>query len=136
MALEFFFHDNPNPCWIYDNETFRFLAVNKSCLTTYGYTEDDFIDRLTIFDLLFPEDQSQFRSYLHVAEPPQISGIWRHIHASGAVLQVCTYSHQTRLNGRFCRYVMAVNVQDMFRRIGEQALARTREDETPNATEA
>ena len=123
MALEYFFHDNPNPCWIYDSESYRFLAVNKSCLTVYGYSEDDFMDLLTVFDLIYPEDVAPLKEYLQRPDQPQISGIWRHIHKNGAILQVCTYSHETKLNGRICRYVMAVNVQDMFRKIGEQVLA-------------
>jgi PAS domain S-box-containing protein len=123
MALEYFFHDNPNPCWIYDSETYRFVAVNKSCVSTYGYSEDEFLDKLTIFDVTVSADIPALEEYVHTPNPEQITGIWRHLHKNGAVLQVCTYCHDTKLNGRICRYVMVVNVQDMFRRIGEKVVA-------------
>ena len=32
------FELNPQPTWIYDRETLRFLAVNKAALQKYGYT--------------------------------------------------------------------------------------------------
>src|SRR5580704_54680 len=37
------FELNPQPTWIYDRETLRFLAVNRAALRKYGYTQEEFL---------------------------------------------------------------------------------------------
>jgi len=34
----------PTPMYIYDDRTFRFLAVNDAALQQYGYTREEFFD--------------------------------------------------------------------------------------------
>ena len=34
---------NPEPMWVYDTETLRFLAVNEAAIRHYGYTRDEFL---------------------------------------------------------------------------------------------
>ncbi|MGC8829548.1 MAG: PAS domain-containing hybrid sensor histidine kinase/response regulator [Verrucomicrobiia bacterium] len=47
---EEFFYKNPNPMWIYDLETFQFLAVNSAAVAHYGYSEEEFLS-MTIRDI-------------------------------------------------------------------------------------
>ena len=47
------FEANPNPMWVFDEETFRFLAVNDAALRHYGYTRDEFL-ALTAVDIRPP----------------------------------------------------------------------------------
>ena len=44
------FDESPEPTWLYDEETLRFLDVNRAALAVYGYTRDEFL-QLTIHDL-------------------------------------------------------------------------------------
>ncbi|MBJ7595513.1 MAG: EAL domain-containing protein [Candidatus Dormibacteraeota bacterium] len=44
------FHDNPQPMWVVDAESRRFLAVNSAALRLYGYTAAEFAS-LSIADL-------------------------------------------------------------------------------------
>ena len=64
MALEQFFYDNPNPCWIYEYQKLHFIEVNKSCVSLSGYTEDEFLFKLTINDLQPKEDLLLMKDYL------------------------------------------------------------------------
>jgi PAS domain S-box-containing protein len=45
----------PFPMWIYDLETFRFLAVNKEAVRSYGYSEREFLN-MTVKDIRPKED--------------------------------------------------------------------------------
>jgi two-component system, cell cycle sensor histidine kinase and response regulator CckA len=38
----FLFDENPQPMWIYDLESFKFLAFNRAALRRYGYTSEEF----------------------------------------------------------------------------------------------
>lgn len=42
MAADVFFHANPDPMWIYDCETLKFLEVNAAALKAYGYSRQAF----------------------------------------------------------------------------------------------
>lgn len=44
------FHLSPQPMWVFDYETFRFLDVNEAALHNYGYTREEFL-RMTIREL-------------------------------------------------------------------------------------
>lgn len=111
MALEQFFYDNPNPCWIYECQKLHFIEVNKSCVSLYGYTEEEFLYKLTINDLQPKEDQLLMKDYLEEDNTFGDAGIWRHKDKKGKLFHVLIFSHETRLNGQKCRYVMAVNVE-------------------------
>lgn len=47
--------NNPEPSFIYDKENLKFLHVNKSALSLYGYSNDEFL-KLDLTDLYAPED--------------------------------------------------------------------------------
>src|SRR5882724_9221872 len=39
----FLFLENPQPMWMFDLRSFRFLAVNKAALRQYGFTQEEFL---------------------------------------------------------------------------------------------
>ena len=44
------FEKNPQPIWVFDDETLEFLAVNEAALRLYGYNREEFL-RLTLRDM-------------------------------------------------------------------------------------
>ena len=52
------FESNPQPMWVYDLSTLRFLAVNDAAIHHYGYTRAEFLD-MTIMDIR-PEDDVDY----------------------------------------------------------------------------
>ena len=44
------FYCHPDPMWIYDRETLRFLDVNDAAIAKYGYSRDEFL-AMTIKDI-------------------------------------------------------------------------------------
>ena len=61
------FEGNPNPTWIWEAETLKFLAVNEEATHLLGYSREEF-EKLTTEDLRPPEDLSVFYEYLAQAE--------------------------------------------------------------------
>jgi two-component system cell cycle sensor histidine kinase/response regulator CckA len=53
------FEANPNSIWVYDSETFRFLAVNETAVKQHGYSRDEFM-AMTVGDIRHQEDVLSF----------------------------------------------------------------------------
>ena len=51
------FESTPQPIFVYDAETLRFLTVNEAAIRTYGYTRDDFL-AMTIEDITNDDEPS------------------------------------------------------------------------------
>ena len=51
------FESTPQPIFVYDAETLRFLNVNEAAVRTYGYTRDDFL-AMTIEDITNDDESS------------------------------------------------------------------------------
>jgi two-component system, cell cycle sensor histidine kinase and response regulator CckA len=108
------FEGNPNPMWIYDAETLRFLAVNEAALRKYGYTRDEFL-AMTIEDIRPAEDVPQLQALVGPEGPgPErglvTAGIWRHRRKDGSIFDVDVTSHAHVFDGRPARVVLAVDV--------------------------
>src|SRR5690349_23809123 len=48
------FDQTPQPMWLFDYESLRFLAVNQAAVRHYGYARDEFL-AMTIADIHPPE---------------------------------------------------------------------------------
>lgn len=71
------FEKNPNPMWIYDSETLRFLDVNQSAIDTYGWSREEFL-KMTILDIRPDMDAEAVRLTAKQGGVQQASGPWRH----------------------------------------------------------
>lgn len=111
MALEQFFYENPSPCWIYQCQTLRFIEINKRCVSVYGYSEDEFLEKLLHPDLQPLEDTILLKEYLEEDNTFGDSGVWRHMNKAGHIFHVRILTQPTQLNGQKCMYVMATNVE-------------------------
>lgn len=49
------FADNPQPMWIYDMDTFRFLEVNQATVDHYGFSRSEFLE-MTLSEISLPRD--------------------------------------------------------------------------------
>jgi two-component system, cell cycle sensor histidine kinase and response regulator CckA len=83
------FATNPIPMWVWDRESFRFLAVNSAAVEKYGYSEEEFL-KMQVTDIRPHEDVSTLLEFL--AERKRSSGehagTWRHLTKDGRLLEV------------------------------------------------
>lgn len=104
------FFSNPNPMWIYDRETLKFVEVNNAAIRHYGYTRDQFL-RKKILDIRPEEDRDKvLEAATKMPKQFNISGYWRHLKKSGEIISVFITSHGIEFNGRKSVMVMAQDV--------------------------
>jgi PAS domain S-box-containing protein len=104
------FQSNPQPMWVYDLTTFRFLEVNDAAVARYGYSRDEFL-ALHLEDIRPAEDHEALRAVL--AQPlPELTvpSRWRHRWKSGEIREVEISSHDIDWNGTPARLVLPVDV--------------------------
>ncbi len=82
------FDNNPQPMWVYDYETLRFLAVNEAALGHYGYSREEFLD-MHITDIRPPEEVPTLLEAVAKARGGQeIPSQWRHRRKDGTMMDV------------------------------------------------
>jgi len=102
------FEHNPQPMWVYDRDTLRFMAVNESAIRQYGYSREEFLG-MTVADIRPAEDVPA----IHVAVTATERGkqrLFRHRTRSGALLDVEVTSQDIPFSGRSGRLVLAMDV--------------------------
>lgn len=114
------FDCNPQPMWVYDLETLRFLAVNDAAVARYGYSRTEFL-AMTIADIRPSEDVPRLLDNVaQVDTGLDFAGIWQHQLRDGQIIQVEVVSYALAFEGRQAELVMA---QDVTQRVAaEQAL--------------
>jgi PAS domain S-box-containing protein len=106
----FLFDENPQPMWIYDLATFRFLAFNAAALRHYGYGRTEFRE-LTAKDLCSGAETEAFvansaKTQLGV----QDRGSWHHCKQDGSLIEVEVTALGLIYSGRPSRLVLASDV--------------------------
>ncbi|GMV60284.1 MAG: hypothetical protein AMXMBFR72_33750 [Betaproteobacteria bacterium] len=110
------FDANPQPMWVFDLETLRFLAVNDAAVAMYGWTREEFM-AMTIADIRPDEDAPRLREHLAQTAANEFasSGIWRHRKRDGALIDVEILRHSMRFRGRNAALVLALDVTERVR---------------------
>jgi|GEM_PF-917982 len=105
------FHNNPLPCWIYDQKTLRFLEVNDAALKHYGYSREEML-RMKILEL-HPEEQlpELYKRLKKEAERNTIEVLnWKHKRNDGAIIHVDIKSNAITYAGVDARLVVVNDV--------------------------
>jgi two-component system cell cycle sensor histidine kinase/response regulator CckA len=106
------FENNPQPMWVFDDESLAFLAVNKAACHHYGYTRDEFLG-MTIRDIRPPEDiPALARQIASESSEYQQSGVWRHRKKDGTVIEVEIASHPLVFENRGAQLILALDVTE------------------------
>ena len=110
------FEHNPQPMWVYDLDTLRFLAVNDAAVHHYGYSRAEFL-AMTIKDIRPAEDIPALLDT--IARSPgkglDTSGIWRHRKQDGSLIYVDILSHALPFRGKRGKLVLATDITERKR---------------------
>jgi len=104
------FYSNPQPMWVFDDETLAFLAVNTAAVVHYGYSEAEFL-AMTIVDMRPSEDRAALLK--RVARPTEglhSAGLHTHLRRDGSRILVEITSHSLNFGGRPARLVLSRDV--------------------------
>jgi PAS domain S-box-containing protein len=129
LLYKSFFCDSPQPMWIYDKETLKFLDVNEAAIEQYGYSREDFL-RMTISDIRPGVEQKKFLGHLYSLEPAKVSDkrIWVHQKKDGSSLYVEVQSYNFFYKNTRARIVLVNDVtqKEKIREILQESEARFR----------
>jgi two-component system, cell cycle sensor histidine kinase and response regulator CckA len=93
------FDESPEPTWLYDEETLRFLDVNRAAVAVYGYTRDEFL-QLTVHDL---QAASADRPRQQAGTGASLRGEFRHQTKNGDQIDVEVVGSRLAIDGRQTR---------------------------------
>ncbi|MFA6959148.1 MAG: PAS domain S-box protein [Opitutaceae bacterium] len=104
------FDSNPLPVWVYDFESWGFLAVNQSAVRTYGFTQEEFLG-LTLRAIHPEREWIALQNHLARIDPNFASaGVWIHQNKAGVEMTMEIFSHGIVYEGRPARLVVAVDI--------------------------
>ncbi|CAN5259942.1 hypothetical protein BH09GEM1_BH09GEM1_28690 [soil metagenome] len=116
---------SPQPAWVYDRETLRFLEVNEAAVRSYGWSREEFL-AMTIRDIRPPSGQLQLEDMLEEASDSRSqSTISRHRTKTGRILRVEINSYPLEFVGRSARMVLIHDITE--RESTAEALALSEE---------
>ncbi|MBC7935940.1 MAG: PAS domain S-box protein [Rhizobacter sp.] len=126
------FNLSPQPMWVFDSETLRFIKINKATLKLYGYSEAEFME-MNLMDIKRVEDiptsAIEIRNGVTGKEIYKITN-WHH-KKSGELIEVEIYSTPIIINNTNCSSVIAIDVteKNQFENKITRAIIKTQEDE-------
>ncbi|HWQ31630.1 MAG TPA: PAS domain S-box protein [Blastocatellia bacterium] len=119
------FDASPLPMWVYDLDTFAFLAVNQAALNKYGWSREEFLS-MTSLDIRSAEEGARLRHFTRTGlKGRQHAGIWEHRKKDGTIIQADIISDDFIFEGKAARLVIANDVTERLRR--EQQLRESEE---------
>lgn len=97
---KFFFDQHPDPIWIYDRETLKFLDVNQAAIEKFGYSRARFLS-MTIADIRPPEDVPVLQAAVaQLSDGAHEAGVWRIYTDSGDLKFVDFHWRTMEFSGR------------------------------------
>ena len=119
------FESNPNPMWVFDAQTFAFLAVNSAAIKHYGYSREEFL-AMTIKEIRPSEDIADLIADLSQPNTDAKTRVqWQHRKKDGTLIDVEIASHEVIWLGRRAKLVLINDITE--RKRVEVALRRTEE---------
>jgi two-component system cell cycle sensor histidine kinase/response regulator CckA len=117
------FESNPDPVFVFDQETLAFLAFNEAAVQTYGYSRDE-LASMNSKDIRPASEIPDFLDRLsRFPDGPLRGSQWKHKRKDGSILDVEITRRSLLFAGRSAWIVLAHNVTD--RRILEEQLRQS-----------
>lgn len=110
------FHLSPQPMWLYETETFRFLDVNEAATKQYGYTRDEFLN-ISVQDVEPPVEAVVLNKKEEHKKKKELfySSTLRHQKKDGEVIFVDIQSNPMHINEMNCKLVLATDITQLIK---------------------
>lgn len=107
------FDTMPEPAWVYDDQTLKFLEVNDAAIKRYGWSRNEFLT-MTIRQIRPVEDLAQLEQALqHKQRGRHDSGVFRHMDKHGRIFRVGVTAQSLDYSGRLAWLVVAWSVEEL-----------------------
>jgi diguanylate cyclase (GGDEF)-like protein/PAS domain S-box-containing protein len=101
---------HPNPMWIFDPATARFLSVNDAAVKAYGYSRQEFLE-MTLFDIRPNKEHAKLKNELTTSVWSD-NLVWRHRRKNGELFDVDISGHDVFFQGTPARFVLAMDITE------------------------
>ncbi len=107
----YLFHKNPQPMWIFELETLRFLEVNYAAVKQYGYSKKEFL-RMKIIDIRPIYERLKLEAEIQKLNKNEDNSKneWIHLKKNGDRITVNTYGTAIEYEGKSARLVLINDV--------------------------
>ena len=108
------FHLSPQPMFVFELETLKFLDVNEAFIKHYGYTREEFF-MMNLRDIRPPEEIPSFETGLLNDSKDQKNdnyGIFKHLKKNGEIIQVDIKSNFINYKGKNAKVTIATDVTE------------------------
>lgn len=111
LKYKYLFAHSPQPAWVFDAETFRFLDVNDAAINYYGYSHREFMD-MTAFDIRPESERTQFIKVASedIKNNTTRKATWVHVKKDGTPIKAEILSANVVYDGRPARLVLLTNL--------------------------
>lgn len=120
-AVPVLFEDNPQPMWVFDPRTLRFLAVNAAAVSFFGYSRREFL-AMTLQDVAATPGAAQRVAKL--GTNVQDIGLRPLRKKDGSIVLMRVVTHPFELDGRTARFSVHADVSNE-QAAAERAVAAT-----------
>jgi len=113
------FHLSPQPMWVFELDTLRFLDVNDAAIKHYGYTREEFL-QMTIDQLVLEEDIEKLNQIITASKQQEqffFRGVISHKTKSGATIYVEIHSNKILFKARQARLSLVSDVTERIKYI-------------------
>ncbi|MGK6351772.1 PAS domain S-box protein [Parapedobacter sp. DT-150] len=113
------FHLSPQPMWVYDVETYRFLDVNSAAISHYGYTREEFLS-MTIKDIRPSEEAPKLEAAVTLSRQHDelfTRGIYIHRKKNGKRIDVEVQSNIITFHGRRAEVILIHDITEKLQYI-------------------
>lgn len=108
------FYEHPQPMWVFEPPTLRFLEVNQAAVDQYGYSREEFLS-MRLSDIRPPEDVPRLIEDVRTSADHHSAGFWRHRTKDGRLIDVEISTHALHFWDRPARLVVAKDVTERWR---------------------
>ncbi|MGF1635916.1 MAG: PAS domain S-box protein [Cyclobacteriaceae bacterium] len=108
------FHLSPQPMWVFEVDSLKFLDVNESAIAHYGYTREEFLSMtmLDIRPLVEAAHAGNVLSQLENGNQESERKIYKHKKKDGTLIQVDIKSNNIYFKGKSAKVVLANDVTE------------------------
>ena len=111
----------PVPMWVFDEDSLKFLAVNRAATEAYGYSHEQFMS-MHLTDMRPVEARAEIVELLKAGITDRYHGVYRHQRRDGSFVDVAVESQRLRYGKVQARLAVAVDITEA--RSVKQAHAR------------
>jgi len=101
------FEDNPQPMWVFDVASQKFLEANAAASTLYGYSPEEFRN-ISFADVQSEEEVGRFRDVAATGQLPAC--VWHHRTKSGRMIDVEIAVHDIQYGGQAVQLAVIMDV--------------------------